>query len=213
LDIACRIVNLDQSDPTDHPLTGSFGQLVLFGASKPLPSWNGVMSALVTRLMFNRSRLPVLSYVPILEVQRAWRDGRVSPPEVPVSEPESIILIDDEWDLTLWDSTLVHLVLRELDATESALRAVLDQDTAIARRLRREPGINHRQRAVLAAALADSGATFRIDWHRDVHGVVYATARSDLLDLVERGYLRHVRRGRAFQFTPAPDLRRRLARS
>ena len=47
--------------------------------------------------------------------------------------------------------------------------------------------------------------------HRRIHGVVYETARSDLLDLADAGLLVKGRSGKAFRFTVAPDLESRLA--
>jgi hypothetical protein len=41
---------------------------------------------------------------------------------------------------------------------------------------------------------------------------VYSTARADLLELAEMGYLEKQTRGQTFIFIPAPDLRERLAR-
>ncbi len=64
-------------------------------------------------------------------------------------------------------------------------------------------GLNHRQRAVLAAALSEPDTVFRIDTHKRLYRVAYATARSDLLELAELGFLNQVRRGRAFVFSPA----------
>ncbi|MDR1635588.1 MAG: ThiF family adenylyltransferase [Bifidobacteriaceae bacterium] len=78
---------------------------------------------------------------------------------------------------------------------------------ALASHLSRNTGVNYRQRAVLIAALADSEATFRINCLREVHHVSYATARSDLSELVKLGYLRSERRGQALIFTAAPGLR------
>lgn len=57
----------------------------------------------------------------------------------------------------------------------------------------------------------DANATFTIESHRASHSVAYATARNDLLQLAEQGYLDLRRDGRAFVFTPASDIRAKLA--
>ncbi|MBI3184054.1 MAG: Fic family protein [Myxococcales bacterium] len=69
---------------------------------------------------------------------------------------------------------------------------------------------NHRQRALLAHALRHSRARYSIEGFRREHGVVYMTARRDLLDLADAGYLRKRKIGRAFYFDVPPDLERRL---
>ena len=77
-------------------------------------------------------------------------------------------------------------------------------------RLLGESGLNHRQLDLLSAALQDPGARFTIAGHRKRHGVVYQTARKDLLDLVRRGLLVQLRIGRKFVFHPASGLGRRV---
>src|SRR5690606_33554102 len=42
---------------------------------------------------------------------------------------------------------------------------------------------NHRQQALLNHALRNPGAAYRMDTHKRSHGVVYQTARTDLLGL------------------------------
>ena len=58
--------------------------------------------------------------------------------------------------------------------------------------------------------MAHPDREFLIREHQITHNVVYATSRADLVDLVERGYLRQEQRGRAFVFLPAPDLVEKL---
>lgn len=75
--------------------------------------------------------------------------------------------------------------------------------------------LNYRQLALLTHALKYSHAEYSVESHRRSHNVSYETARSDLLDLAEHGVLRQSKRGRAFNFSPAENLRatlRQLAR-
>jgi len=72
---------------------------------------------------------------------------------------------------------------------------------------------NHRQRAVLSHALRHPADEHTIQAHQRAHGVVYQTARQDLLDLARSGYLKKVKRGHAFVFGAAPRLSAALKRS
>lgn len=76
--------------------------------------------------------------------------------------------------------------------------------------LRAVDNVNHRQRALLAHALRHPGAQYSIEPYRREHGVVYQTARQDLLDLEKAGYLRKKQVGRAFHFYAVPELERLL---
>jgi Fic family protein len=72
---------------------------------------------------------------------------------------------------------------------------------------------NHRQRAVLSHALRHPADEYTIQAHQRAHGVVYQTAREDLLDLTRSGYLKKMKRGHAFVFGAAPRLGAALKRA
>ena len=66
--------------------------------------------------------------------------------------------------------------------------------------------LNHRQRALLSHALRHPADLYTIQAHQREHGVVYQTARQDLLDLARAGYFQKMKRGHAFVFAPAARL-------
>jgi len=72
--------------------------------------------------------------------------------------------------------------------------------------LRHWPELNHRQRQLVAVALDDPARVFTIEEHRRAHGVVYQTARSDLLALVALELFEKWRQGRAHRFKAHPAL-------
>lgn len=115
------------------------------------------------------------------------------------------------------DADVTYFATFHMKAIERALGEFWDyaerkakEDAELQQRVSADAGFNYRQRALLTRALKDSSAVFTIESHRASHDVVYATARSDLLELVERGYLVQQKRGRTFVFTPALNLRDRL---
>lgn len=100
------------------------------------------------------------------------------------------------------DNDLTYFVLAQLDVLERAvqeLMAYLARKSAEVREvealLRGGMRLNHRQQAVLGVALRDPERIFTIAEHQASHDVVYQTARTDLLDLVERRLLRKDRQG------------------
>jgi Fic family protein len=88
---------------------------------------------------------------------------------------------------------------REIKETERVLKGARD--------------FNHRQRALLSQALRTPRAAFVIRAYQREHGVVYQTARQDLLELEKAGYLRRRQQGQAFVFEAAPALERALKRA
>ncbi len=70
---------------------------------------------------------------------------------------------------------------------------------------------NHRQVALIRHALDNPGQRYTIASHQQSHNVAYQTARTDLLDLAERGVLEMGKRGRAMIFVAPADAAERLA--
>ena len=76
--------------------------------------------------------------------------------------------------------------------------------------LHRRDDLNHRQLAVINDALRHPSARITIEGHRTMTRTVYQTARTDLLSLVELGYLKQFKIGKKLYFEPADDLARKL---
>lgn len=87
----------------------------------------------------------------------------------------------------------------ELRATETLLRDAAD--------------LNHRQQDLVTHALRHPGTRYTIAGHRRSHGIVYETARRDLLRLAALKLLDVRQIGNAFSFTVPHDLPDRLRHS
>jgi Fic family protein len=112
---------------------------------------------------------------------------------------------------------LTYFVLHQLGVIRTAiqdLHAYLDRKAKevreVERLLKQGNGFNHRQRALLAHALRHPNARYAIEPYRREHGVVYQTARQDLLDLVAAGCLSKTQEGKTFYFHAVPGLDRKL---
>jgi Fic family protein len=116
----------------------------------------------------------------------------------------------DDCDMTYFVHFHVHAIETALKALWEYLDRKSAEDSQLSETLRHDPNLNYRQRALLGRAIGDSAALFTIESHRASHDVAYATARSDLLDLVRRGYLEQHRQGKSFAFLPVRGLRERV---
>lgn len=119
----------------------------------------------------------------------------------------------DGGDLTYFILYHLEVLTRAFDELESYLERKIRESQDV-RRLVAEHRheVNHRQLAILDAALRDPRSQFTIASHRRSHGVVMETARRDLNDLETRGLLVRSQRGRAFVWSPAPSLPEQLYR-
>ncbi|MBZ0137262.1 MAG: Fic family protein [Planctomycetes bacterium] len=117
----------------------------------------------------------------------------------------------DDNDLTYF--ILYHLHV--LDQATKKLHAYIQRKSArvqeLTERLHGLEGLNHRQRELIVHALRHPQQEYTIESHRTSHNVVYQTARRDLLDLYEHGYLRKLKRSKEFIFKPDPMLEQKLA--
>ncbi len=197
----------------DHPVLRALLLPDMFRFYRPLPCLNSQVGRLVFRLYALKAGLPVLGMLPISRAKLAWEDD--------VLESSIVALRPAEYfeahrhfgnDLTGYMTLAVQLALTALRDLSQQMEELKRQDEELRSLLQTDPSINHRQRSVLGRALKNPTAEFRIAAHRTTHSVVYATARADLLDLVDRGYLEMVTRGRAFVFVPKPGMRALLER-
>lgn len=131
--------------------------------------------------------------------------------KAPVAYAQSFLLTEtDDNDLTYFLIFHLGVLKRALAALEAYLERKIQEVQEVEALVRGSSGLNHRQRALVGDALRDAHARYTIEGHRASHAVVYQTARSDLLDLIERGLLEQRREGRAFVFAPPRDLGERL---
>jgi Fic family protein len=114
---------------------------------------------------------------------------------------------------------LTYFILYHLEVMRRAIRELHDyirRKTGQLRRLESELRglvvLNHRQRALISHALRHPNQLYTCESHRVSHGIVYETARRDLLDLARRGLLLPAKAGKAWRFSPAPDLEHKLAK-
>ena len=105
------------------------------------------------------------------------------------------------------DNDATYFVVYQLQVIRSALHALenyLERKTSEIRKaeltLRNYEGLNYRQLALLSHALRKPDSSFTVNSHRTSHRVAYATARADLLRLVDQGLLDKRMRGGTMYF-------------
>jgi Fic family protein len=118
----------------------------------------------------------------------------------------------DENDTTYFALQQLRVQRRAMDDLAAEVRARAAQIAAARAELRLAGRFNVRQLALLAHALEHPDTIYTIEAHRRSHDVVYQTARTDLLELAEEGYLVQQKAGRKFVFVAAPRIRKRRRR-
>lgn len=117
----------------------------------------------------------------------------------------------DDNDLTYFISYHLSVFRRAISELQTYLERKIAEVRQTERLLRKTARFNHRQLALLSHALRHPETRYTIESHRRSHAVVYDTARTDLLELGDRGLLIKRKRGRTYEFVPPNDLGARLA--
>lgn len=208
---ACEYAASRARSTCEHPVVTAAILRTVIAFFEPFPAWNGMMSRIVFRLFALKSGYPVLGYIPISrsELELSQRPGGVGPD--PQSGP-GVQLLDryHEANAIAWLTLQLTLMTHALEQFKARMHRAEVIDGAVSDHLEADSSLNARQRSIIGRAVRVPGATFRIGYHRTTHGIGYATAHRDFMQLVEQGYLVQETQGRAIVFTAAPDLDERL---
>lgn len=193
--------------PAADPLVIALLIPEMFRSLLPLRNMNNQVGRVLLRLFSINAGMPVLGMLPLSQTKVHWLEGRYG--EGPLAHPPTYFAAvhgDDDREITGTVTLAIRIAEEALEDLSEALRRQAERDEDLRSLVQRDPELNHRQRSILGRALRDPEAEFLIAYHRQTHNVVYATARADLLGLVDRGYLKMSERGRTFVFTPRPNL-------
>lgn len=201
-------LNHETGDLYDPPVLRALLLPDLFQFYRPLPHVSTEVGRLTLRLYALKRELPVLGLLPLARARLKWEmdEGSYAGLSFGPDDYRRLRLFSGE-DLTAHMTILAQLALATLEEVYAEIRELDKRDRELRNLLQRDQLINHRQRSILGRALRNPEAEFRIAYHKTTHNIVYATARADLMELVERGYFELKKDGRAHVFVPKPNLR------
>ncbi|ORU89899.1 MAG: filamentation induced by cAMP protein fic [Cycloclasticus sp. symbiont of Poecilosclerida sp. M] len=119
------------------------------------------------------------------------------------------------------ESDVTYFIIHQLEVINKAIGDLLEylekksnEIKAAEQFIRKSSNIrsllNNRQAALINRALKNPDAVFYIESHRGAHNVTYDTARTDLLKLVNMGFLKKTKTGKAFAFLATANLKKKL---
>jgi Fic family protein len=202
----CAFANASESErPFVHPVIRAILLHFMIGYIHPFEDGNGRTARALFYWSMLRSGYWLTEFLTLSRVLQAApaQYGRAS-----------LLTETDEGDTT-------YFILHQLETIRQAIAGLHEY---LARKSREEQGVerllaastflrgklNHRQRAVLAHALKHPETGYRIDAHQRSHGIVYETARTDLMELEKLGFLKTYKEGRAYVFIAPADLAHRF---
>ena len=204
MDAMCEFFNSASEQPFIHPVLKSIMLHFWLGYDHPFVDGNGRCA----RALFYWSMLH----------QGYWLCEFISISQILLKAPTQYGLSflhteTDENDLTYFLIYHLDVISRSIDELHKFIRRRTRQLKAFEAQVKNLSAYNHRQRELLSHAVRHPGHQYTIDAHKAYHGVVYQTARTDLLELHAQGLFNKEKLGRRWVFAAPGDLEERLAGS
>jgi Fic family protein len=202
----CDFANADErSLPFVHPVLRAILLHFMIGYDHPFADGNGRTARALFYWSMARSGYWLMEYTSISHILR----------KAPAQYMRAYLHTEtDKNDTTYFLLHQLQTIRQAIAALHAYVARKSREQKETERMLASSPGLrgrfNHRQTTLLNHALRNPDETYRVDAHQRSHGVVYQTARQDLLSLEAMGLLEKARQGNAFVFYAPADLRARL---
>lgn len=191
----CSFVNTDRIHPNEspfvHPLIVGIALHFLIGYIHPFYDGNGrTARTLFYWYMLSRG-YGVFQYIPISKIIRQspgkYRDAYLASEE-------------DGLDLTYFILYNISCIKQARELAASRMSTAQKKADVFTSRVLSRPGVSRRQAAILWYMAEHTDELFSIAEIKEQFNVSYQTARTDLMNLEARGYLRAEKSGHAFLY-------------
>ena len=202
----CDFANADEATlPFVHPVLRAILLHFMIGYDHPFADGNGRTARALFYWSMAKSGYWLMEYTSISHILR----------KAPAQYVRAYLAVEtDHNDTTYFLLHQMETIRRAIAALHAYVERKSREQQETQRLLNNSPDLrgrfNHRQVALLNHALRHAEATYRVDGHQASHGVVYQTARNDLLQLEALGLLEKIKQGNAFVFYVPANLRERL---
>lgn len=201
LNLLCRFANEDQDDEFVHPVVKGIILHFWLAYDHPFVDGNGRTARALFYWHMLKNKYWLFEFLSVSRIIL----------RAPAQYYRAFLYSElDGQDMTYFISFhlhAIHLAIVELRSYLKKKQRELGKTTQL---LRDYPGLNHRQRTLLYHALTHPNSSYAIDAYKNTYGVVYQTARSDLLDLESRSFLEKRKSGKTFYFIPTENLDKKL---
>jgi Fic family protein len=196
----CAFANGETGDGFIHPVVRAIVLHLWLGYDHPFEDGNGRTARALFYWSMLRSRYWIVEFLSISRVIL----------RAPAQYSRAFQFTErDAFDSTYFILHQLRVIKQAIEDVRAYLRAKMTE-LRKASRLLRDTDLNHRQIALLSHAMQHPDSEYSFQSHRTSHRVAFQTARTDLLDLEQRGYLQRTKRGKRFFFIPVSDLDRHI---
>jgi len=201
VDQLCLFANADDDDEFVHPVIRGIILHFWLAYLHPFADGNGRTARAVFYWYMLKRKYWLFEYLSISRVMR----------KASVQYYRSFLYSEaDECDITYFIMFHLRAIRLAIDELRIYLARKQKESREAIRFLKKQPHLNHRQRSLLMSAVDRPDNVYSFNTHMSVHGVVYQTARADLMGLYNLGLLEMHKSGKKFTFTAIPDLKSKL---
>jgi len=180
--------------------------------------WDGMFGSLMRKIYFIRAGHPVFSLLPMSKLMLDWWDHKIDNSLLPSTpeqnwrtSPYQSTHAGEPVDATSYIVTYIYFMHHALELVAQRVRELESRENHLRALVRSAHTLNYRQRDVLLVALEGQDREFRIADHQAVYQSAYATARADLLGLVNLGFMHMKQHGKkSFVFRTQPDFKQTI---
>jgi Fic family protein len=199
----CAFANGETPDHFVHPAVRAILLHFWLAYDHPFVDGNGRTARALFYWAMLRSGYWLFEFISISHILR----------KAPAKYGRSFLYVEtDDNDLTYFILAQTQVIRRAVRELHAYVERKTTETRQVETRMRALDLFNHRQVELVRHALLHPGQRYTIASHRNSHNVVYQTARTDLIDLVERGVLEGLIKGRQRVFVAPVDLSERLLR-
>lgn len=109
----------------------------------------------------------------------------------------------DENDLAYFINFHIDVIIEAVEELKRHIQLEKEKNHRLRAEIAEYPDLNVRQTRIIQHILDHSNDILTIKLHQNLNAITYQTARTDLLDLETKGWLRTIKKGKTFYFVPS----------
>lgn len=119
---------------------------------------------------------------------------------------------EDNRDLTYFIAYHLKLIDSAIDEMKAYVRRKISENKEAKKLLTADTNLSYRQSQMLYRAITHPMEMYTIEQYKNIFGVTYETARSDLFQLEKASYFKKIKKGKQFFYIPIEDLQKSLTK-
>jgi Fic family protein len=116
----------------------------------------------------------------------------------------------DDNDLTYFIHFHTSIIMDSIEGLKKYIQSERERTYHLREEIAKHPDLNLRQTRIIQHVMAHPHDVLTIKLHQNINGIAYQTARTDLLDLEEKKWLKSIRKGKTFYFIPSDSMWKKI---